>query len=65
MFPFNVNPLNFNAPVSAFHKFFNSVRGKKSFLVASLNEFCTAPMTSLSDENLLPLRARWNMLNRD
>jgi hypothetical protein len=33
----NVSPLNFNAPVSTIHKFFNSVR--KMVLVASLTSF--------------------------
>jgi hypothetical protein len=36
---FNLIPLDFNAPVPAFQKFFNSVRKKKSFLVASLTGF--------------------------
>jgi hypothetical protein len=35
---FNVIPLDLNAPVPAFHKFFSTVR-KKSFLVASLTNF--------------------------
>jgi hypothetical protein len=34
---FNIISLNFSAPVSAFHKFFNSIR--KKFLVASLTNF--------------------------
>jgi hypothetical protein len=52
---FNVIPLDFNAPVSLFHIFFNFV--KNVFLDESYNQFCTAPMTSSSDESLLPLRA--------
>jgi hypothetical protein len=35
---FNVTPFDFNAPIPAFHKFFNSVRKKSSF-VASLTSF--------------------------
>jgi hypothetical protein len=38
MFLFDVIPLDFSAPVPAFHKLFNSVR-KKKFLVASLTSF--------------------------
>jgi hypothetical protein len=35
---FKVITLGFNTPLTAFHKFFNSVR-KKGFLVASLTSF--------------------------
>jgi hypothetical protein len=38
---FNVILLDSNAPVPAFHKFFNSVRKKFSFLVASVANFAT------------------------
>jgi hypothetical protein len=41
---FNVNPLDFKAPVPALHKFFNSIR-KKFFLVASLT--CFEPLQFL------------------
>jgi hypothetical protein len=61
---FNVIPLDFNAPVPAFHKVFNSVR--RRFFACVFNHFCTAPVTSTSNENLLPLKgARWNMLKHD
>jgi len=50
MLLFNVISLEFNAPVPAFHKFFNSVR--KKFFGCVFNRFCTALMTSSSDENL-------------
>jgi hypothetical protein len=39
---FNVIPLDFNEPVTAFHKFFNSVR--KKFFGYVFNQFCTAPI---------------------
>jgi hypothetical protein len=56
MLLFNVIPLDFNAPVPAFQKFFfNSVR--KRVFGCVFNQFCTAPMTSSSDESLLPFRA--------
>jgi len=40
---------------ASFNFSFNSVR-KKTFFGCVSNQFCTAPMTSSSDENLLPLR---------
>jgi hypothetical protein len=50
---FNVIPLNFNALVPAFQKLFNSIR--KKFLGCTFNQFCTVPMSSSSEENLLLL----------
>jgi hypothetical protein len=52
----NVIPLDFNAPVPVFHKFLYLIQSEKKFFVCVFNQICTAPMTSSSDENLLPLR---------
>jgi hypothetical protein len=53
MLLFSVIPLDFNAPVPAFHKFFNSFRKKK--LVASLTNF--APRHSL--ERIITASETW------
>jgi hypothetical protein len=51
---FNVIPLDFKAPVPARHKFLNYARTK--FFWAG-RQFCTAPVTSSSVEDLPYLRA--------
>jgi hypothetical protein len=47
----NVIPLDFNAPVPAFHKFSNSVK-EKSFFVASLTNFAPLQFYSASSPQI-------------
>jgi hypothetical protein len=56
-------PLDFNAPVPAFHKSFLIPTGKKK-IGCVCKQFCTAPMTSSSDENLVPLKSFFHSAKR-
>jgi hypothetical protein len=56
---FNVTLSTSTHRFQRFTGFFNSI-WKKKFFGYVFSQFCTAPMTSSSDENLLPLRASFH-----